>query len=124
MEKQGLCLAILRFVRNIGIITVCILVLASLSCLPAAWRTFYHLGNRAVLLGILVMVLGVFPAFNIGAAGDHQFLMPTGDQFTKHRLVDWMGSFRLTITMGIAGGVAAFLGDLIRRAGLSVLGSP
>ena len=38
MEKPGLWRAIVRFVRNIGIAIVCILVLAGLSCLPAAWR--------------------------------------------------------------------------------------
>lgn len=124
MEKQGLWPAILGFGRNAGIIVLCILVVASLSCLPAAWRTFYHLGNRVVLLGVLVLVLDLFPVVNTWAAGDLQFLMPTGDRFTKQWIADLMVSFRLTITMFIAGGVAALVGHLIRRVGLSVLGIP
>ena len=63
MEKQGLWPAVLRYVRNIGITIVCIFVLAGLSCLPVgAWRTFHHLGNRVMLLGVLVLFLGVVPA--------------------------------------------------------------
>ena len=124
MEKQGLWPAVLRLGRNAGIIVLCILVLAGLSCLPAAWRTFYHLGNRVVLLGALVLVLDLFPVVNTWAAGDLEFLMPTGDRFTKQWIADLMVSFRITMTMLIAGSLAALLGYLIRGVGLSVLGIP
>ena len=127
MEKQGLWPAILRFVRNVGIITVCIFVLAGLSCLPAAWRTFYHLGNRVMLLGVLAILVGAACTVgNTATAGDLEYLMPTGSNYqrAKQRLVDSMSSHRFTIAIGIAGGIALFLGDLVRRAGLSAMGLP
>ena len=80
MEKQGLWPATLRLVRNVVIAVVVIVALAGLSCLPfAAWRTFQCLGNRVMILGTIIIVLGVgLPVVNTQAAGDLQFLMPTG----------------------------------------------
>ena len=127
MKRQGLWLTILRLVCNVGIITVCIVILAGLSCLPlAAWRTLYHLGNRVVLLGAVTIILGVgLPVVNTEAAGDQQFLMPTGSsayQRIRRRIAYSTSGFQFVIIMVIAGGVAALLGHLIRRAALSSLG--
>jgi hypothetical protein len=123
MEKQELWPAILRLTRTVGIIVGCITVLAGLSCLPlAAWRTFYHLGNRMVLLGGALLVMGVgFPAVNTQAAGNLQHLVSTGSG-TQRQPVYSMASFWSTMTMLIAGGVAALLGHLIQRADLAALG--
>jgi hypothetical protein len=124
MEKQGLGAAILRFMRNVGIVTVCIFVLAGLSCLPVgAWQTFYHLGNRVMLLGVLAMVVGA--VCMLGRTQGPVEQLPMGrstHQRTRQWLADSMSSRRFMVTMGIAGGLSLFLGDLIRRAGLSALG--
>ena len=126
MEKQGLWPAILRFARNVCIIAVCIFVLAGLSCLPAAWRTFYHLGNRAMLLGVLALVVSAASSVGKAAVAGYPLRQPLTERNTYQRikqgLADSMATYRFAITMGIAGGVAIVLGDLIRRAGLSALG--
>jgi hypothetical protein len=129
MEKQGPGPAILRFVRNVGIIIVGILVLASLSCLPvAAWRTIYHLGHRVMLLGIVALVMGMGSlSGRLSAAADPLEQLPHGrssGQRIKQWVADSMSSRRFAVTMGIAGFVSLILGDLIRRTGLSVLGLP
>jgi hypothetical protein len=128
MEKQGLWPAILRFVRYIGITTVCIFVLAGLSCLPAAWRTFYHVGNRVMLIGVVAIGLGVVSLRGSLSAPAYPIeQLPHGrssGQRIKQWVADSMSSRRFMITMGVAGGVAVFLGDLIRRAGLSLLELP
>ena len=121
MEKQGLWPAVLRYVRNIGITIACIFVLAGLSCLPlGAWRTVYHLGNRVMLIGIAVVLVGAGSLTGrMSAAADPLEQMPYGrssGQRVKQRVADSMSSYRVAI----AGGVAVFVGDLIRRAGLSV----
>jgi hypothetical protein len=123
MEKRNPWPAILRLTRNVGTIVGCIVVLAGLCCLPlAAWRTFYHLGNGMMLLGGAVLLMGVgFPAVNTEAAGNHQHLMSTGSD-TKRRVVYSMATLQSTMTMLVAGGVAALLGRLIQRVDLSVLG--
>ena len=121
MKRQGLWPTILRLVRDVSIGIVCIVVLAGLSCLPfAAWRTFRHFGNRVMILGAVTIVLGVgLPVVNTEAAGDLQYLMPTGSsayQRVRQRIAYSMSSFGFTTMMVIAGALAALLGRLIWSA--------
>jgi hypothetical protein len=127
MEKQGLWPAILRFARNIGITVVCIFVLAALFCLPfAAWRTFFHLGNRVMLIGVVALVLGVGSlSGHMAAAANPLEQLPDGrssGQRVRQWVADSISSRRFAVTAGVAGGVAILLGDLVRRAGLAALG--
>ena len=121
MEKQGPWPAILRLVRDVGIAIVFIVVLAGLSCLPfAAWRTLRHFGSRVMILGLVSIVLGVgLPVVNTEAAGDLQYLMPTGSsayQRVRQRIVYSMSSLGFTTMMVVAGALAALLGRLIWSA--------
>jgi hypothetical protein len=124
MKKQALGPAILRVTRNVGVLVGCVFVLAGLSCLPlAAWRTFVHLGKRVVLLGGAVLLMGVaFPAVNTQAVGMNTAHLLSTESGSKRLPVYSVASFESTITLLVAGGVAAWLGHLIQRVGLAARG--
>ena len=126
MEKQGVGPAFLRFACSVGITIVCIVLLAGLSCLPAAWRTLYHLGNRVMLLaGIVLLVAAGGSAGRTSVAGDTLNAQPMGrssEQRIKQRVADSMSSLRFEFAAGLAGGIALLAGIVIRRVGLAAMG--
>ena len=126
MEKRGLGPAVLRFVRNIGIGIGCIFFLAALSCLPAAWRTFYHLGNRVMLLGGIALLVGMIsPMGRLSASADSLNVLPMGrssEQRARQQAADAIGSWRFMFAAGLTGGIALLVGGLIRHTGLVALG--
>lgn len=111
MEKEGLWPAILHFARNVGITIVCIFALAGLSCLSAAWRTFFHLGNRVMLLGVLVMAVGVGCAAGRPSVAGHprEQLIPGNNTYQRIRqwVADSMSGHRFTTTTRRRGGLGA-----------------
>jgi hypothetical protein len=126
MEKVGLGSAILRFARNVCITVGCMVLLAGLTCLPAAWRTFYHLGNRVMLLaGIVLLVAVGGSAGRTSAAGDSLNVLPLGrrsEQHIKQHVADSRSSLRFEFAAGLAGGIALLAGIVIRRVGLAAMG--